>query len=124
IARYREELRRHADQHAAMAVALRRAAPAILASAGTVMVGLLCLLASDLNSNQSLGVVGALGILAALASMTMVLPALLVVLGRRLFWPFVPQFGDEPRVDAGLWARLGRWIGGHARPIWVATALA
>lgn len=123
IARYREELRQRADKHVAMAVALRRATPAILASAGTVIVGLLCLLASDLNSNQSLGVVGSLGILAALASMTMVLPALLVVLGRRAFWPFVPHSGEVVREASGFWARLGDWIGGRARPIWIATAV-
>ena len=36
VARYREELRRHEDRHEAMAFALHRAAPAILASAATV----------------------------------------------------------------------------------------
>ncbi len=123
IARYREELRRHADKHYAMAVALRRATPAILASAGTVVVGLLCLLASDLNSNQSLGVVGPLGVFAALLAMTMVLPALLVVLGRRVFWPFVPQVGDEVNQGAGFWGRLGRWIGRSPRVIWIVTAI-
>ena len=40
VARYREELRRHEDRHEAMAFALHRAAPAILASAATVVVGL------------------------------------------------------------------------------------
>lgn len=124
IARYREELRRQADKHRAMAVALRRATPAILASAGTVIVGLLCLLASDLNSYQSLGVVGSLGVLAALLSMTMVLPALLVVFGRRLFWPFIPNVGDEVKESSGFWVRLGRWIGARPRPIWAVTAVA
>ena len=37
VARYREELRRHEDRHEAMAFALHRAAPAILASAATVV---------------------------------------------------------------------------------------
>ncbi len=41
IARYREELRRHADRHEAMAVALRRAGPAIIASGLTVVTGML-----------------------------------------------------------------------------------
>ena len=44
VARYREELRRHEDRHEAMAFALHRAAPAILASAATVVVGMLCLM--------------------------------------------------------------------------------
>ena len=37
VARYREELRRHEDRHEAMAFALHRAAPAIIASALTVV---------------------------------------------------------------------------------------
>jgi RND superfamily putative drug exporter len=47
VARYREELRRHADRHEAMAVALHRAGPAIVASAATVIAGMLCLLVAD-----------------------------------------------------------------------------
>ena len=41
VARYREELRRHEDRHEAMAVALHRAGPAIIASGATVIVGML-----------------------------------------------------------------------------------
>jgi hypothetical protein len=53
-ARYREQLRRHRDRHLAMAVALGRAAPAIIASAATVVLGLLGLLVAELNSTKSL----------------------------------------------------------------------
>jgi len=69
VARYREELRRHADRHEAMAEALHRAGPAILASAGTVALSMLCLLAAEMNSTSGLGPVCAIGILVALAAM-------------------------------------------------------
>ena len=62
VARYREELRRHEDRHEAMAFALHRAAPAIMASAATVVVGLMCLSFADLNSTASLGPVLAVGV--------------------------------------------------------------
>ena len=62
VARYREELRRHEDRHEAMAFALHRAAPAILASAATVALGMLCLLFADLNSTAGLGPVAAIGV--------------------------------------------------------------
>ena len=61
-ARYREELRRHEDRHEAMAVALRRAGPAILASGGTVVLSLLTLLLAELNSTHGLGPVLAIGV--------------------------------------------------------------
>ncbi|MBA0053846.1 MMPL family transporter [Streptomyces sp. AJS327] len=91
IARYREELYRHEDRHRAMRLALRHAGPAILASAGTVVVGLACLAFADINSSRSLGLVGALGVACAFLAMVTVLPALLVIAGRWTFWPFIPR---------------------------------
>jgi RND superfamily putative drug exporter len=129
IARYREELRRHEDRHEAMAVALRRAFPAVLASAATVTVGLLTLLAAQLPSTRGLGPVGAVGIVAALVAMTTLLPALLVLLGRWLFWPFVPRYdaaavGHDVASDHGVWARVARGVGRRPRPIWIGSAAA
>ena len=94
IARYREELTRYAEPHTAMRVAIHRAGPAILASAGTVIIGMLCLLLAELNSHRGLGPVCAIGIAVALATMMTLLPAAMVVGGRRLFWPFVPRYGQ------------------------------
>ncbi|GGK30342.1 putative membrane protein ActII-3 [Pilimelia terevasa] len=123
LARYREELRRHPDRRHAMLVALRRSAPAILASAGTVVLGLLCLLVADLNSNRSIGAVGALGVLAGAATTLMLLPALLVAAGRWVFWPFVPRPGVPARPARG-WTRLGEGVAARPRLVWAATAVA
>jgi RND superfamily putative drug exporter len=85
IARYREELHKHADRHQAMAVALRRACPAIIASALTVVAGMLCLLAAESNGISGLGPVAAIGIAVGLVAMITLLPAMLVVFGRWIF---------------------------------------
>ena len=61
VARYREELRKHEDRHEAMALALRSAGPAILASGMTVIAALLCLTLAELNGTAGLGPIGALG---------------------------------------------------------------
>ncbi|MFD0742338.1 MMPL family transporter [Phytohabitans flavus] len=129
IARYREELRRHRDRHQAMAVALRRSFPAILASAATVAIGLLCLLAAELNSTRSLGPVGAIGIAAAFLVMTLLLPAVLVLFGRWLFWPFVPRYsphavGHDVAEDHRMWGRVAAFVGRRPRAIWMGTAVA
>ncbi len=123
IARYREELRRHEREHDAMRVALRSALPAILASGGTVVLGLLCLLLAQLNTNQSLGPVGAAGILAALLAMVTLLPAFLLLAGRRVFWPFVPQFGEEAEKRVSIFRRIGEWVSGRPRPVWIGTSV-
>ena len=123
ISRYREELRRHEDRHAAMAAALRGAGPAILASGITVTIALLTLLLATLTSNRSLGPMAALGIALAMVAMLSALPALLLAFPRTIFWPLVPRFGSASRETAGFWARLGTRLfhdGAPGRPRMVA----
>ncbi len=122
VARYREELRRHEDRHEAMAFALHRAAPAILASAATVVVGMLCLSFADLNSTAGLGPVLAVGVAVTFLVMVTLLPALLVVFGRWMFWPKRPGFGSAEPTTTGLWARVGEGIRPRPRVVWMVTA--
>ena len=101
-ARYREELHRHEDKHEAMRIAVRQAGPGILASAGTVVAALLCLSLASVNSTAGLGPVGAMGVAVAAAAMLTVLPALLLIGGRRAFWPFVPRSTGRVSRRTGL----------------------
>ena len=86
VSRYREELRKHEDKHEAMALALRTAGPAIVASGATVICALLCLTIAEVEGTAGLGPIGALGIAVAMITMLTLLPALLVICGRRAFW--------------------------------------
>jgi RND superfamily putative drug exporter len=122
-ARYREELRRHADRHEAMAVALRRAGPAIIASGSTVILSLLCLLVAELASTKSLGPVMAIGVGVGLCAMLTLLPALLVIFGRWMFWPLRPTLGSAEPTEQGVWARIGRRMALRPRLVWVVTAV-
>ncbi|MGI8985566.1 MAG: MMPL family transporter [Nocardioidaceae bacterium] len=134
IARYREELRRYDDRHVAMAAAVRRAGPAILASAATVVLGLSCLLLADLNSTRSLGAVSAIGVACAAASMLVVLPMLLVLTGRWVLWPFAPRPDAGTGVDAvdgsrhdragRQWHRVAGLVARAPRRIWIGTSVA
>ena len=123
VARYREELRRHADRHQAMAVALRRAGPAIIASGLTVVIGMLCLMAAESNDISGLGPVAAIGIGVGLIAMITLLPALLVVFGRWIFWPVRPAYGSPEPTSRGLWARVGQAISRKPRGVWLVTAV-
>ncbi|WP_026189271.1 MMPL family transporter [Salinispora mooreana] len=125
IARYREELHRHDKPAAAMLAAWRGAAPAIAASAGTTIASLLCLLLSSLSSNQALGPVAAIGIGATLLVMLTLLPALLVLGGRRVFWPRQPPLDHaEPQTEHGIWGRVAGFVARRSRTVWLVTALA
>jgi RND superfamily putative drug exporter len=123
VARYREELRRHENRHEAMAVALHRAGPAIIASAGTVVVGMLCLLLAETNATKGLGPVSAIGIVVGLGVTLTLLPAMLVLVGRWIFWPARPTFGSAEVTVTGIWARIGNAIARRPRITWVATAV-
>lgn len=120
IARYREELRRRESRSESMRLALRGAGPAILASGGTVIAALLCLSLAELNSTASLGPIGAIGIACALISMLTLLPAMLVIAPRFVFWPKVPRVGSEG-TDAqhGPWRRLGERTAKSPRRVWI-----
>jgi RND superfamily putative drug exporter len=124
VARYREELRRHEDRHEAMAFALHRAAPAVLASAATVVVSMLCLLVAEMNSTAGLGPVAAIGIAVTFCVQVTLLPALLVITGRWIFWPKRPDFGSPEPTKSGFWAKVGRWIAPRPRRVWIGTTLA
>jgi RND superfamily putative drug exporter len=117
VSRYREELRRIERPYDAMRAALRGCGPAVLASSGTVAVGLFCLLAADLNSSRGMGPLGAVGVLCALVAMLTLLPAVLVLLGRRVFWPLVPAYGSTPKARRSLFAAMGSSAG--RRPLTV-----
>jgi RND superfamily putative drug exporter len=123
VARYREELRRHDRRHPAMATALRRAGPAIIASGSTVIVALLVLSAAELGSTKSLGPVLAIGVAVGMLAMLTLLPALMVTFPRGIFWPYKPTCGSPEPTTRGLWARAGWSIAPRPRLVWITTAV-
>ncbi|MFF9171754.1 MULTISPECIES: MMPL family transporter [unclassified Streptomyces] len=123
VARYREELRRHEDRHEAMRRALHRAGPAVVASGATVVLSMLVLLVAEMNSTRGLGPVAAIGVLVALVTMLTLFPALLVCLGRWIFWPVIPHVGSADPTVRGVWARMGRRIARRPRMVWSVTAV-
>jgi RND superfamily putative drug exporter len=128
VARYREELHDETATFAAMRRAWRGSLPPVLASATTVVLGLLCLSLSQLGSTRSLGPVGAIGIAGALLAALTFLPVVLLV-GRWVFWPQVPHVDHLRAEDAvgrresrGLWGRVAGLVGRRPRTVWLVTA--
>jgi RND superfamily putative drug exporter len=116
-ARYVEELHTHEDKHDALKLAIPRAAPAIMASAGTVIAAMLVLIVAELASTRTVGPVNAVGIFIVMAASLTLLPAILAIAGRRGFWPskravFDPSYVPEEAPEEGdsRWARLGRRV--------------
>ncbi|MGY1805086.1 MMPL family transporter [Blastococcus sp. SYSU D00922] len=123
VARFREELRRERSKYTAMRIALRRSWEPITASAATVVLGVLCLLLSDLSSNRGLGPVAAIAVTLALVSALTFLPAALLLLGRAAFWPARPRYGVEPPAGRG-WQRVAALVGRRPRRVLAGSLLA
>lgn len=128
-ARFREAIGEGRKRWDATTRAWRGAFEPILASGGTVIAGLLCLLLSDLATNRALGPIASIGITFAVLSALTFLPALLALVGRAAFWPFLPKPGttalpaDLTQPAKGLWPRQARFVARRARPVWIVCTL-
>ncbi|TJY69806.1 MMPL family transporter [Arthrobacter sp. CAU 1506] len=134
-ARYREALGEQESKWAAMKAAYRGAVEPIAASGATVILALLCLLFSDLNSNRSLGPIAAIGIVFAVLAALTFLPAVLLLTGRSAFWPIVPRPGHHahaaqpensvPGTEGlrGLWLRVANLVARMPRATWLVSVL-
>ncbi|MEV5967990.1 MMPL family transporter [Kribbella sp. NPDC051952] len=127
VSRYKEELHDYESKFQAMKVAWRAAIEPIVASAATVILGLLCLLLSQLGSTKGLGPVGAIGIAGSLIAAMTFLPAILLAFGRRIFWPSIPRLDHVHASDQvggkKLWGRVSGLVGRRSRRVWVITVL-
>ncbi len=123
ISRYREELRKTVDHREALRNAVRFAGPAVAASNATVVLALLALLLADSPTTRSLGVQAASGLVLAAVFVLCVLPPLLALFGRKLFWPFIPTPGGQEITSTGAWHRVADWVSEHAGRVAVASIL-
>ncbi|MCM1951426.1 MMPL family transporter, partial [Streptomyces sp. G2] len=125
VARFREAIATGEGRWDAALTAWRGAFEPIVASGGTVIAGLLCLLLSDLATNRALGPIASIGIAFAVLSALTFLPALMALCGRAAFWPFIPKHAaavlpdDLTQPVKGLWPRQARFIARNARVVWI-----
>lgn len=129
LARLREELAEYEGVFDATKAALKGSYESIIAAGGTVTLGLMCLLLSDLGSNKALGPVGGVGIAAAVLAALTFLPAVLLLCGRAAFWPRRPAYtttarsADSYMTQHRRWAKIGQLVSRHPRRIWVGVSI-
>jgi putative drug exporter of the RND superfamily len=112
IFRIREELRRGKEVHEAVSFSLCKVGESITFSGLTVIGALATVVVASFGLYQGLGPALAIGIAVALLANLTLLPALLAVLGRSVFWPRIPQSGVH---RGGTWGGIaGRVVG---RPV-------
>jgi RND superfamily putative drug exporter len=121
IARYREELHHFDNRFDAMRSAYKGVWEPILASGSTVSISLLILLFSKLSNTAGLGPIGAIGIVCSMFTILTLLPALLLVFGRWIFWPRIPRNDGDDHVMSGPWSKVANSIGRNPRKAWIVS---
>jgi RND superfamily putative drug exporter len=123
IARYREELHLFENRFDAMRAAYKGVWEPILASGSTVAISLLVLLFSQLTNTAGLGPIGAIGIVVSMFTILTLLPALLLIFGRWIFWPRVPENDGDDHVMTGYWSKISNSIARNPRKAWIITGV-
>lgn len=100
ITRYRDVLLVEENKFTALATAVRESVGAIIMSGLTVVIGLATLALADYGAFQRFAVPFSFGVLVTGFAVVTLLPAVLGILGRAAFWPFVPRTVEAEKVHA------------------------
>ena len=126
ISRFREGLTQtnHAQR---IESSMKHIGPVIVASAITVIIAFLCLTTSQYGMTRTSGWALAIGIAVTLVVGLTLVPALMSLFGRYLFWPSMKPPAPSTKKRRLGWAKTGEWIARHpvatAVPIIVLLAL-
>jgi uncharacterized membrane protein YdfJ with MMPL/SSD domain len=110
VSRFREELRQK-ERREAHLQAIKHIAPVIAASALTVIIAFLSLSISRFGMNKTTGYALAVGVAVTLVAGLTLVPALMSLFGKFLFWP-VKISGPKPEGRFG-WHKVGNWVSKH-----------
>jgi RND superfamily putative drug exporter len=110
LARYKEELRSTPSPYDAMKSALTHVAEPILFSGGTVLVAMLTLFAAVFKPYHHFAPVFSVAMAVIVLGGLTLIPALFAILGRNVFWPYVPKQRDRSVQPSGFWRRVGAFV--------------
>jgi putative drug exporter of the RND superfamily len=114
VYRVREEIRRGLAPLEAIVAAMHRVGLSITFSALTVVVALSCLVLASFALYSGLGPSLAVGVSVMLVAALTLLPALLAIFGRALFWPSHPAAGQR---TTAAWGRLAAQVVRRPLPV-------
>lgn len=111
VNRFREELNLGRDIRTSIAMTVATAGKAVFFSGITVAIGLMGMLFFENTGLPSLGIGGTLAVSIAMVFSVIVLPAILVMLGHKVFKGKIPfAFSTENEKEDGAWVRIANFV--------------
>jgi RND superfamily putative drug exporter len=125
ISRYREELAKGREGPSAIRRSVGAVGGALAASAGTVICGLGLMGFAEFAKVRCAGPAIALSLAVALLASLTLAPALLRLLGRKVFWPSAgPQLRISKALPTeGFWGQISRRVVAHPVAVWTSAVL-
>lgn len=131
ISKYREILFEIEDKTTAMKLAIKESGGAIIMSALTVVIGLATLSLAHYGAFQRFAVPFSFGVLVMGITALVVLPAILVIIGRVAFFPFIPRTEEmthkkgkkQHKPTHKISHKIGRFVTHKPRIVIVVTLL-
>jgi putative drug exporter of the RND superfamily len=114
VFRVREDIQHGAAPPDALVTAMGRVGQSITFSAATVVAALCCLLVASFGLYRGLGPSLAIGVAVVLLAALTLLPALISIFGRFVFWPSHPSTGQS---SIGIWGRMAARSAGQPWPV-------
>ena len=111
VNRFREELNHGRDIRTSTAITVATAGKAVFFSGITVAIGLMGMLFFENTGLPSLGIGGTLAVSIAMVFSVIVLPAILALMGHKVFKGKIPfSFSTENEKEDGAWARIANFV--------------
>ena len=111
VNRFREELNNGRDIKTSTAITVATAGKAVFFSGITVAIGLMGMLFFENTGLPSLGIGGTLAVSIAMVFSVIVLPAILALMGDKLFKGKIPfSFSTENEKEDGAWAKIANFV--------------
>ncbi|MAV44036.1 MAG: transporter, partial [Euryarchaeota archaeon] len=111
VNRFREELNNGRDIRTSTAITVATAGKAVFFSGITVAIGLMGMLFFENTGLPSLGIGGTLAVSIAMVFSVIVLPAILALMGNKVFKGKIPfSFSTENEKEDGAWAKIANFV--------------
>lgn len=110
FSRFREELRKRESKYDSMQEAIYHVSEPIFFSGGTVLLAMLTLLTTVFEPYNHFAPVFSVAVIVILTAGLTLIPSMFALMGRRAFWPFIPQVEKSEQVKSGIWQQISRLI--------------